>query len=230
MPATTCFTSARAATGIPRTARSSRITICKFRYPRDLELVTPGDVVSDRTRGRLADHRTPYLRSHPCSRLQPGRLRARPRRARPAGRGCLRQSGAREGFAATAVIPPLIPPATRGRRIDPLDEAPLNPPPPDPAGRLEVLATEVSAAMEFMKSTFGPPALPHLTVSPIPGTFGQGFPGLIYLSTLAYLKHLPRATFNANQSQELYYRGSTASSRNGAPVVGKPRDGGYLPR
>src|SRR5205085_3994630 len=29
--------------------------------------------------------------------------------------------------------------------------------------------------------------LKTLTVSPIPGAFGQGFPGLLYLSTLAYL-------------------------------------------
>ena len=50
------------------------------------------------------------------------------------------------------------------------------------------LAAEVASALEFMASKFGPPALPHLTVSPIPGTFGQGFPGLIYLSTLSYLK------------------------------------------
>ena len=42
--------------------------------------------------------------------------------------------------------------------------------------------------MEFMSANFGPPPLKTLTVSPIPGTFGQGFPGLIYLSTLAYLK------------------------------------------
>jgi aminopeptidase N len=35
---------------------------------------------------------------------------------------------------------------------------------------------------------FGPPVVPSLTVSPIPGTFGQGFPGLVYLSTLAYLE------------------------------------------
>jgi aminopeptidase N len=42
--------------------------------------------------------------------------------------------------------------------------------------------------MEFMSMRFGPPPLKTLTVSPIPGTFGQGFPGLLYLSTLAYLK------------------------------------------
>ncbi len=56
-----------------------------------------------------------------------------------------------------------------------------------PAARLEQIALDVAGALEFMSSYFGPPALNHLTVTPIPGTFGQGFPGLIYLSTLAYL-------------------------------------------
>ena len=38
-----------------------------------------------------------------------------------------------------------------------------------------------------MAARFGPPPLRFLTVSPVPGTFGQGFPGLIYLSTLSYV-------------------------------------------
>jgi len=65
----------------------------------------------------------------------------------------------------------------------------------------------VASAMEFMASRFGPPALPHLTVSPIPGTFGQGFPGLIYLSTLSYVKAIPGARIGgANASSELFFQ------------------------
>ena len=77
--------------------------------------------------------------------------------------------------------------------------------PPDPLARLHTLASEVASALEFMASKFGPPALPRLTVSPIPGTFGQGFPGLIYLSTLSYLKHLPRSSSETSEAQELFY-------------------------
>ena len=57
-----------------------------------------------------------------------------------------------------------------------------------------------------MASKFGPPALPHLTVSPIPGTFGQGFPGLIYLSTLSYLKNLPRGSAPHGQANEMFFQ------------------------
>ena len=57
-----------------------------------------------------------------------------------------------------------------------------------------------------MASRFGPPALPHLTVSPIPGAFGQGFPGLIYLSTLAYFKSVPGTRVGGSPSAELFYQ------------------------
>jgi aminopeptidase N len=41
--------------------------------------------------------------------------------------------------------------------------------------------------LDFMTSRFGPPPLLNLNVTPIPGRFGQGFAGLIYLSTLNYV-------------------------------------------
>ena len=65
------------------------------------------------------------------------------------------------------------------RWIGPLD--------PDATQVDPVNAGDVAAALEFMTDRFGPPPLPEITVSPIPGSFGQGFPGLIYLSTLSYL-------------------------------------------
>jgi hypothetical protein len=75
----------------------------------------------------------------------------------------------------------------------------------DTVGRLQGLAREVSSSLEFMVANFGPPALPHIAVSPIPGTFGQGFPGLIYLSTLSYLSNLPAARAGATPGQQLFF-------------------------
>jgi aminopeptidase N len=56
-----------------------------------------------------------------------------------------------------------------------------------------------------MTSLFGPAPLKTLTVSPIPGTFGQGFPGLVYLSTLSYLepRNLPPAM--RQETTRLFY-------------------------
>ena len=166
-----------------------------FRYPKDLDLVTPGDVVEDRTDGdwRITRRRTASpiriaafnLGNYEHARLERGAYvvdvcanRALERALQPRPQSTLLQ----------------LPPTVHSRRMtDPLAEVQTTPPAPDPMARLQSLASEVASALEFMASKFGPPTLPHLTVSPIPGTFGQGFPGLIYLSTLAYLKNLPGA-------------------------------------
>jgi hypothetical protein len=104
-----------------------------------------------------------------------------------------------------AVSVPLGPPGIARRRIDPLAQTAPVEPVPDPLERLQAMASEVASAVEFMASKFGPPALPHLTVSPIPGMFGQGFPGLIYLSTLSYLKVLPEARRTSFPTAEIFF-------------------------
>jgi len=63
--------------------------------------------------------------------------------------------------------------------------------PPSPAGVLKQLGAQILDSIHFFEGINGPFPFDHLDVSPIPGSFGQGWPGLIYLSTLAYL---PRET------------------------------------
>jgi hypothetical protein len=102
------------------------------------------------------------------------------------------------------ILPPPQPRAM-ARRGQPEIIEPSVPMEPSPQQRLQTLASEVASALEYMASRFGPPALAHLTVSPIPGTFGQGFPGLIYLSTLAYLKSLPTSRSPDALQNELFF-------------------------
>jgi hypothetical protein len=59
--------------------------------------------------------------------------------------------------------------------------------PSDPAPRIENLTRSVIDTLDFMTEEFGPTPFRNLAITPIPGGFGQGFPGLVYLSTLAYL-------------------------------------------
>ena len=77
---------------------------------------------------------------------------------------------------------------------------------PTTGARLEQFALEIAAGLEFMADYFGPPVLKNLTVSPIPGTFGQGFPGLVYLSTLAYLdpRYRPRRDADGDAAALLF--------------------------
>ena len=58
---------------------------------------------------------------------------------------------------------------------------------PSPADALNFLAREVNSSITFFEKYNGPFPFPSLAVSQIPGTFGQGWPGLLYLSTFSFL-------------------------------------------
>ena len=80
------------------------------------------------------------------------------------------------------------------RRLSPAERAPLplgvvslTPVPPSPSDALKSLAREVDSSISFYEKFSGPFPFQHLAVSQIPGTFGQGWPGLLYLSTYSYL-------------------------------------------
>jgi aminopeptidase N len=74
------------------------------------------------------------------------------------------------------------------RTIDPrLPDATLAPLPPSPAEALKSLAHEVDSSIAFYEKYCGPFPFHDLAVSQIPGTFGQGWPGLLYLPTYSFL-------------------------------------------
>jgi hypothetical protein len=183
-----------------------------FRFPRSLDLVSVGDTVEDRTDG---DVRVVRRRTSAPVRLAGFNLgdfvHAKVERGSYVVDVCAnRKLEPSLRPPPRTMAPPVLSPnaGVARRRADSLElEPPVEPPPPNPLESLQTLAGEVASAMEFMTSRFGPPALPHLTVSPIPGTFGQGFPGLIYLSTLVYLKAIPGTRIgNAGTSSELFYQ------------------------
>ena len=161
-----------------------------FRYPRGLELVTAGDIVEDRTEGEWRTTRRRPTAAIGMAGFNLGDYA----HARVSRSGFVVDVCANRTLEAALQPRPQPPPAIalpvpsrgRGGRTSNIELPPL-PPPANPLARLETLASDVISALEFMASKFGPPAVPHLTVSPIPATFGQGFPGLIYLSTRSYV-------------------------------------------
>jgi len=190
-----------------------------FRYPKRLTLVTPGDIAEDRVEGdsritrrvaatpirlagfNLGDYEkiaggTPGFRvevygNHRLeSALQPKVQPVPPPLADPvpisAGRG-----GGRAGRGQ--MIPAIAAPTVAAPAV------------PDPVARLRAVATDVASAVQFYTGLFGPPAMPSLTVSPIPGSFGQGFPGLVYLSTLAYLDPSERPSSVRGPQEQVFF-------------------------
>jgi hypothetical protein len=179
-----------------------------FRYPKNLTLVATGSPVDDRTEGttRITRRKTEspirfagfnlgnfqsvsvtqdgyqidvYANRHLEASLQP---------------------------KGTAVFPTPMTgnPSARTRHMgEPGPES--APAPADPAARLHLLAKDVAGAVEFMTAQFGPPAQTKLAVTPIPGRFGQGFPGLVYISTLAYLNPEQRPASMRDRAQQTFF-------------------------
>jgi hypothetical protein len=178
-----------------------------FRYPKRLTLVASGDSVEERTEGdwRITHRRTPIPVGAAGFNLGDYE-----KVAGTAAGISFEVYGNRhliEALRPRAVfMPPAVPSiGPRRRRVNPEPPPEITPPPPDPLARLRAVSAEVSSSLEFYTALFGPPALKSLTVAPIPGTFGQGFPGLVYLSTYAYLDPAERPAALRSARQELFF-------------------------
>ncbi len=173
----------------------------EFRYPAHMKLVATGTQLEDAVDGgmqttrfktespiRLAGFNLGHYISasrevdgytievHATETVEP-RLRPRPPRVRmplptqPATRPNRRRSG----YGIRAPQPPLV-----------MDVPPRRDVSPTP--RVEEVADQSAAAFQFFAEKFGEPAQKHVVVSPVPGDFGQGFPGLVYASTKSYFR------------------------------------------
>ncbi len=58
---------------------------------------------------------------------------------------------------------------------------------PDPAAVLKQLGAKLQDSIRYYEELNGPFPFPELDVSQIPGSFGQGWPGLLYLTTFVFL-------------------------------------------
>jgi hypothetical protein len=85
-------------------------------------------------------------------------------------------------FQAPRILTPLSPEGRTGANA-----MSMSPPPPRPTDALKGLAREIDDSIRFYEKLSGPFPFQKLSVSQIPGTFGQGWPGLLYLSTYSYL-------------------------------------------
>jgi hypothetical protein len=99
--------------------------------------------------------------------------------------------------------PVLIPlaPAPAGRGMAP----PLRPAPGPVGDPLEFIAKRAGNVLREYLELWGPPPTTNVSVTPIPGTFGQGFPGLIYLSSTSYLPEAARPPSARGPLLDVFY-------------------------
>ncbi len=181
-----------------------------FTYPHDLDLVASGDPVEDRTDGK---QRTTRYLTRSLIRLAGFNLGSYERVTVKRGSFTIEVCANRKAEQALQprpqVVAPLEVPALRRSRPSALaqsnDASLITPPPPSPTARLKTLAAEIGEALDFYAARFRPLPLNRLEVSPVPGRFGQGFPGMIYLSTLSYLRPEDMAVSSLKEEQQLFY-------------------------
>ncbi len=80
--------------------------------------------------------------------------------------------------------------------INPLNVAPA---PLSPSELLGNVADTASQAVQYYAGLFGPYPYPRLAISQAPGSYGQGWPELVYLSTLSFLPKTQRSELGLNR-------------------------------
>ncbi len=90
-----------------------------------------------------------------------------------------------QGAGPNSVPPPSL--LDRYKDTDQLSGALDQAPTPSPTAALKQLGASVQDSIHFFDNVNGAFPFDHLDVAQIPGSFGQGWPGLVYLSTLAFL-------------------------------------------
>jgi hypothetical protein len=169
----------------------------KFRFPKAFDLVAPGEPVADTVEGseRVIERR---LGPVPMAGFNLGTYeRTTVRRGGVIVEVCGNRTS--RLLAPRPVIADPIAPLHRGfpeLAARPLIEQPT---------RLQELADQIADIMEFYARRFGPPPLERLVVSPIPGSFGQGFGGLIYLSTMAYMSPSGKAFADMEPQTRIFF-------------------------
>src|SRR5258707_11917777 len=81
----------------------------------------------------------------------------------------------------------------------------LQMPQPSPADALKAIAREIDSSIHFHENLSGPAPFHQLSVSQIPGTFGQGWPGLLYVSTFSFLPAETQERAGLNTSTQEHF-------------------------
>ena len=75
----------------------------------------------------------------------------------------------------------------------------VEPLPLAPSALLASVADIASQALQYYTGLFGPYPYPRLAIAQAPGSFGQGWPELVYLSTLSFLQKTERTEMGLNR-------------------------------
>jgi len=173
-----------------------------FRYPDRLTLVATGHRVEESSAGGWNNSRWVSDGQFPVAGFNLGAYHSRTRKAgkveieiyaTPEAEAALENLRVTSQFPTHSLI---IPRRTPTDTV--LETLPSVAPSLSPAALLDHMADNVSHAVSFFETLFGPFPYPRLAISQIPGRFGQGWPELVYLPTLSFLHEYQLAQLGLN--------------------------------
>ena len=164
-----------------------------FTYPDALELVATG---AERSSTVEAGRRTTVFESEGPIRLAGFNLGAYESAGREVGGFRLEVKANRRvenrlqpKLQAPVILPPLVAPTGRRGALErPRVDMSVVTPAPNPSDKLDWVLSDSAEAFEYFVERLGPPPSRQIVISPIPGEFGQGFPGLVYAATRSYFQ------------------------------------------
>ena len=162
-----------------------------FHYPRKLALVATGDRLEEKT---AEEESVSHWRSDGVFRVAGFNLGPYNSIARHVGKTSITIYATREAESALEKRHDAQngPPVVIGGRKSVVDPIQLEPVPLSPSALLGNVADVASQAIQYYSTLFGPYPYPRLAISQAPGSFGQGWPELVYLPTLSFLPKTER--------------------------------------
>jgi hypothetical protein len=110
-------------------------------------------------------------------------------------------AGVERDFPAPRPQP--VEPETQSRHSPIVPEAPLIPPAPSPAHNAMAVAEATAQAIRYYADRFGPFPYSQLALTQMPGRESQGWPGLVFLSSYAFLNREDRENLHINATGAL---------------------------
>jgi hypothetical protein len=167
----------------------------KFDYPESLTLVATGERIEEKITGGRTRSR---WRAEGVFRIAGFNLGPYHRVDHRVGKTTVEVYATREAEAALEerhtrrLVPHLLLPIPSREQAQSFPISPDMVPPLAPAALLRSVAESAAQALQYFETLFGPFPYSRLAISQIPGNFGQGWPELVYLPTLSFLRKSER--------------------------------------
>lgn len=172
-----------------------------FHYPSEWTLVATGKMVSKSTEGNTATSHWTSEREMPVAGFNLGQYRSATIKSGDVSVEAFASPTLEIGLqkAIADERTPISPVPIPGRTV-------VSPPSatritPDP----QVVAQQAARAIDYYVREFGAFPYSSLALTQLPGTLGQSWPGLIYLSSLAFLTHDQLAAVHVKSAELLLY-------------------------